>query len=215
MDRDEKVVLCFGDSNTWGYMPATGSRYPHDIRWPGVMEASLGPGYRVIEEGLCARTTAFEDHLRAGRRGDGMLGRLCESHCPLDLVIIMLGTNDCKYRCGANPWDIAKALEKLALIAKVPEFGRDGRPPRILLVCPPPIEADDTTPGTFQGAGPRSRQLPPLVADFARSSGAAFLDAGRLIAASPVDGVHLEPEAHRTLGLALAGEAKRLLEELP
>ena len=103
-------ILCFGDSNTWGYKPDKSGRYDENIRWTGLLQKKLGSGYHIIEEGLCGRTTVFHDELREGRRGLDMIGVTVEMHDPLDLVIIMLGTNDCKSRYGASASVIAKGL---------------------------------------------------------------------------------------------------------
>lgn len=65
-----KEILCFGDSNTYGLIPGTKNRYGRDTRWTGLIEQQLyGKGCRIIEEGLCGRTTVFEDELREGRKG--------------------------------------------------------------------------------------------------------------------------------------------------
>lgn len=203
--------MCFGDSNTWGYEPGTGSRYPLEIRWTGVMAARLGSGYMVVEEGLCGRTTAFEDPISPGRRGDEMLGRLCETHAPLDLVLIMLGTNDFKHRLNANPWDIAKALEKLALIAASPLYGRKDSPPRLLLVSPPLLGTIRESAESFEGGAEKSAKLAGYLAKFAQGLGAGFFDAASVASSSGTDGIHLDPPDHRALGLALAGEIETML----
>lgn len=92
-----KEILCFGDSNTYGLIPGTKERYGRDTRWTGLLEQHLyEKGYRIIEEGLCGRTTVFEDELREGRKGAALLPTLLESHAPIDRVVLMLGTNDCK-----------------------------------------------------------------------------------------------------------------------
>lgn len=90
-----KQILCFGDSNTWGLIPKTGERFPWGIRWTSILSEKLGQDkYHVVEEGLCGRTTVFDDPLRDGRCGVKVLPTLLESHDPIDLSIIMLGTND-------------------------------------------------------------------------------------------------------------------------
>ncbi len=95
-----KTILCYGDSNTWGYIPATAGRYPPDVRWPGVMRKLLGEKYNVIEEGLNGRTTVWEDPYKPGRNGLELLIPILDSHNPIDLVVVMLGTNDLKHFYG-------------------------------------------------------------------------------------------------------------------
>lgn len=98
-----KQILCFGDSNTWGYDGESGERLPFKVRWTGrLQKAYEGKDVRIIEEGLCGRTTVFEDPFRQGRRGTALLPTLLETHHPVDLVVLMLGTNDCKTIFGAS-----------------------------------------------------------------------------------------------------------------
>ena len=118
-----KEILCFGDSNTHGYMPGVGTRYPLDVRWSGRLAGLLGEGYHVVEEGLDGRTTAFEDELQPWRSGLGYIGGCVKSHAPLDLIIIMLGTNDAKTRYGVSAEEIGFGLREL--IAKIEMCIRD------------------------------------------------------------------------------------------
>ena len=109
-----KQILCFGDSNTYGLIPGTGNRYDWNIRWTGIVGGKLnGAGYRIIEEGLCGRTTVFDDPLRAGRRGTEILPLLLETHKPVDIVILMLGTNDCKTHYDASAQVIGLGIRNL------------------------------------------------------------------------------------------------------
>ena len=108
-----KNILCFGDSNTYGYKPDKTGRYPWGVRWTSILTERLGKEYNVVEEGLCGRTTVFDDPLRSGRNGGESFPAILESHRPLDLIIIMLGTNDCKTVYGAAPGVIGKGIETL------------------------------------------------------------------------------------------------------
>ena len=94
----QKTILCYGDSNTWGYDPVNACRYDRNIRWPGVLQKELGQAYYVKEEGLCGRTTVWDDPVEGHKNGLKQLTPILHSHCPLDLVVIMLGTNDLKMR---------------------------------------------------------------------------------------------------------------------
>lgn len=112
-------ILCFGDSNTWGYKPDKTGRFDENTRWTALLQKKLGPEYHIIEEGLCGRTTVFHDELREDRRGLDMIGVTVEMHNPLDLVIIMLGTNDCKTRYGASASVIARGLDQVIRKARL------------------------------------------------------------------------------------------------
>lgn len=106
-------ILCFGDSNTYGYKPDGTGRFDTDTRWTSLLQKKLGADHRVIEEGLCGRTTVFQDDLREGRRGLDLIGVTMEMHNPIDLLIVMLGTNDCKTRYNASAGTIAKGLAQV------------------------------------------------------------------------------------------------------
>ena len=109
-----KSILCFGDSNTYGLVPGTNNRYGWGTRWSSILDERVrDKGYRVVEEGLCGRTTIFEDPLRDGRRGTELLPTILESHKPIDMVVLMLGTNDCKTVYDASAEVIGKGIEKL------------------------------------------------------------------------------------------------------
>ena len=121
-----RELLAYGDSNTWGLVPGKNlkNRYPRNKRWTGILEDKL-KDVRVYEEGLCGRTTVFEDELRPDRRGVDFLPVLLESHYPVDGVILMLGTNDCKTYYNASPYTIGKGVERcLAEIEKYTGFQR-------------------------------------------------------------------------------------------
>lgn len=106
-------ILCFGDSNTYGYKPDGTGRFDTDTRWTSLLQKKLGADHRVFEEGLCGRTTVFQDDLREGRRGLDLIGVTMEMHNPIDLLIVMLGTNDCKARYNASAGTIAKGLAQV------------------------------------------------------------------------------------------------------
>lgn len=206
-----KTVLCFGDSNTWGAatVPRPDGRYGPEERWPGVMRSVLGAGWQVIEEGLPGRTTVNDDYLEGEWLNGARYLRPClRTHRPVDIVIIMLGTNDLKHRFNKSAWDIAESNRVLIDVVRSTECGREGADgPDILLVCPPPTA--DHLPGNeekFAGAQAKSRELARFYADVAERTGVRFLDAGRHIRSSTVDGFHLDPEAHAVLGKVIAAE---------
>ncbi len=136
-----KHLLCFGDSNTWGYVPGSGQRFPLQVRWPGVLQARLGSRWRVIEEGLNGRTTIHQDPERDGRNARLFLGPLLESHAPLDLLILMLGTNDLMPCYASSAADVAAGVGILLDIVATSGAGPSATAPAVLLVAPPRIKA--------------------------------------------------------------------------
>jgi lysophospholipase L1-like esterase len=210
----ERVLVCFGDSNTHGSPPSSGveavPRYGPDVRWPGVLATALGSGWRVHEEGLPGRTTVHPDPIEGAHlSGLAALPMVLGTHSPIDRLVIMLGTNDLKARFSVGAPDIAASVEVLVRTARAFCAG-SGRPvPQLLVVSPAPITVVADPGGTFQGGAEKSRRLGPLLRDVAARLGTDFLDAGEHARVSAVDGVHLDPAAHRALaaaiGTAIAG----------
>ncbi len=212
-----KTVLAFGDSNTFGSatVPRPDGRYGADERWPGVMQKALGTDWRVIEEGLPGRTTVHDDPIEgAYMNGKTYLMPALRSHRPLDVVAIMLGSNDLKARFALPPADIAAGVGELVKVVKQAEAGRDGAIPKILVICPPPMLADCGEAvhieRMFVGGYEKSLQLGALYAAVAAAHGVAFLDAGTIITASTADGLHFDPDAQAALGEAVAAAVAAL-----
>ena len=204
-----RTLMCFGDSNTHGSPPIVTrgvyARFDADTRWPCVARAALGPDWVLVEEGLPGRTAQFPD-LMMGDHMDGSMGLkiALNSHGPVDVMTLMLGTNDTKTRFGATPAQITAGLAGLLDYALGDEMQTRHDGFKVLLICPPPVLEQGPIKDEFWGARATSLALPPLYAALAAARGAGFLDAGRVIAVSPVDGVHYEAAAHRVLGAAVA-----------
>ena len=204
-----KTVLCYGDSNTWGCIPRTSPepprRFSPDERWPGVLGRELGPEYRVVEEGLNGRTTVWDDGLEPYRNGREFLMPILLSHQPVDIVVVMLGTNDLKRRFSLSGREIAEGAAQLVDVVRASAgCGPNGRAPEVLLVCPPPLGRLDRFADEFAGGQEKSRGLAGHFATLAAERACPFLDAGRHIRSSEADGIHLDAEAHLALGTAIA-----------
>lgn len=205
-----RTVFCFGDSNTHGTPPATAldgpsARYDRDLRWPTLMAGYLGADWHVVEEGHPGRTTVHDDPIEgAHRNGLTVLPSLLESHRPIDVVILMLGTNDLKGRFSVNATDIALSLERLIGVIRSHECGPGGRAPHILLVAPPPIIEVGCLAELFEGGAAKSRGLARSIAAAATRAGVSFLDAGAHIKVSPIDGIHYDEAAHAALAHVFA-----------
>lgn len=212
-----KNILCYGDSNTWGAIPtpeqAVEGRYDIHTRWPGVLRDRLGADYHVVEEGLSGRTTVWEDPISPYRNGYTYLPPCLLTHRPLDLVVVLLGTNDLKHRFGKSPYDIASGAGVLVDTILRSMCGPEETPPGVLLLCPPPTT--DPIPAKFADMFAdgieKSRQLAAQYHKVADAFGVPFLNAGDIIQSSPLDGIHFEAEAHRALGEAVAEQVKALL----
>lgn len=225
MAAGAKRIMVFGDSNSWGWMPVEegtpSGRYPQARQWPEVMRAVLGEGHEVIVEALNGRTTDVHDPSvpqigGAGLNGAAYLPAALASHVPLDLVIVMLGTNDTKEQYARSPLRIALGAGLLVetVLSSGSNFGtgwHDYPAPRVLLIAPPPLGQGGIATEQFQGGQEKSRQLAPLYRKIAEAAGVAFLDAGEVIATDGVDGVHFSAAAQRALGLAVAEAVRRIL----
>jgi lysophospholipase L1-like esterase len=207
-----KTILCYGDSNTWGWDPIGQTRYPMDVRWPGVLRQELGEGYLVIEEGLGGRTTVWDDPIEGYKNGKTYLIPCLQSHSPLDLVIILLGTNDLKMRFSLSAFGIAYGASALVDVVQKSDAGPNYNPPQVLLLAPPPlVELSGDTAEIFQGGVAKSLKFSQFYRRVAQERGCAFLDTAEVIVSSKVDGVHFEASEHRKLGLAVAAKVREIL----
>ncbi|HAL71707.1 MAG TPA: GDSL family lipase [Verrucomicrobiales bacterium] len=214
-----KTILCFGDSNTWGYDPASMTapyprRHGPGVRWTGVLAKELGADFKVIEEGQNGRTTVHEDPLNICRKGKDYLPACLESHKPLDLVILMLGTNDLKSTFHVPPGEIAAGAGVLARMILASDAGLGNRPPQLLLVCPPLVGDLSGMPDVeakIPNGAARSAQFPRHYEALAASLKCGFFNSQEVVKTSPVDGVHLEAGEHLKLGQALAAAVRGVL----
>ncbi|MCB6179631.1 GDSL-type esterase/lipase family protein [Rhodobacter sp. Har01] len=208
-----RTVMLFGDSNTHGTMPmvhlSDQGRYARAERWAGRLAAML-PEWEVIAEGQPGRTTVHDDPIEGPHRnGLTVLPALLETHRPVDVVLLMLGTNDLKQRFSVNAGDIALGLEKLVMVIRASGAGPGGTAPGILVVAPPPIEEAGTLGEIFHGGAAKSRTLGARVQAMAERQGLPWLDAGGMIHVSHVDGIHYGPEVHPILAEAFAAAIRR------
>ena len=209
-------VLCFGDSNTWGYIPATAAeRYDAETRWPGVLQRQLGPDYTVIEAALNGRTTVWDDPMKPDRNGSKQLPVVLETHTPIDLVIIALGVNDLKHHFHLSAVDIALGAQTLAQTVLQSGAGRlqagTRRSPDVLMMAPAlPVACPQPMGHKFDGAPDRGAGIGQAFAEAAAELGCACLDADQVVTVPDTDGIHLDADGHAKLGSAVADLIKTL-----
>ncbi|MBJ3785305.1 GDSL-type esterase/lipase family protein [Devosia sediminis] len=214
-------VLVFGDSNTWGAIPSAttpGHRYPAESTWPYILDTLLPADVDVIAEGLGGRTTDFDSDPGGVYRYSGaeMLPSVLASHRPIDVLVIMLGTNDLFAAHDRSIEDIALGVEHLVTLAQETRPPGTNEPaPRILVVAPPAI--DETIEGTpfasyFEGGVEKSQGFPEAYAEVAERLGVGFFDAGSVVATDTEDGIHFDLDDHAALAAAIAAPVKDLLD---
>ncbi len=213
-----KHILCFGDSNTYGLKPewvmGDFGRHDENTRWPGKMRNILGEDYRVIEEGLCGRTTVFDDPTSPFRNGLEYFQPCIESHTPLDLIIIMLGTNDTKGVFSASAVDIAAGLGRLIQTAKNPAVYMGGPVPKVLVAVPVPLgEAATKLPDGITNTDmvEKSKALAAKYENTAKMYGCDFIDLGKVAETAPFEGVHITAEGHAKIAEAMAAKVREIL----
>jgi len=209
----KKRILCFGDSYTWGYIPGTNhERFSEDIRYPKVLQSLLGDAYEVIEEGLNSRTLISDDKRagKEGRNGHDYLIPCLDSHDPLDLVVIMLGTNELKDIYKNTPETIAELLEEYfvkIILSRKSQF--QDKYPQLIIVSLPVV--DETTyyaAARYLGGAEKSKKLSPLYQEIARRNNCGFVDGSRLKVG--VDGVHLVAESQIELAKLIQQEISKI-----
>lgn len=207
-------ILCFGDSNTWGYNPRTRDRFPEEVRWTGILQQALGDRYRVIEEGQNSRTIALDDPCEGEKNGMTHIVPCMESQKPFDLLILMLGTNDMKQKFNLAPLDIFKAMQLMVEKALSCARYHMTAMPRVLLVSPPLVgeRIRASRLGASYGyerAIRTSRELGGLYQELARQYGCDFLNAAEFARVGDTDSIHLEEDGHRQLASALLSYVKK------
>ncbi|MDB5525997.1 MAG: Arylesterase [Rhizobium sp.] len=210
-----KTVLCYGDSLTWGVDADNETRHAYEDRWPSVLQKGLGHGVRVIPEGLNGRTTVYDDHTAdCDRNGARILPTILETHAPLDLIIILLGTNDLKPVFANNAVIVGHGIQRLVEIVKHHPWpmGMEATP-EILIVAPPPLcETEDPLLGPmFAGRLGEAQNLASVYRDLADELGCGFFDAGSVARTTPIDGVHMDAENTRAVGRGLEPIVRMML----
>ena len=209
-----KTVLCYGDSNTYGFVPETGLRYPRDVRYPGRLQMLLGDDYAVIEEGCNGRTTIHDDPIDGWKNGMDYLKPCLNSHKPIDIVILMLGSNDLKATFGLSAKEIAEGAATLVEVIQSFTEEKQGFIPKIILVSPPEIGPNiKASPfyGSFgEDAVARSKEFPKYYKAVSDRYGCIFFNAAEHIQPSDTDSLHLTPEGHRTLAEKLCDIVKSI-----
>ncbi len=201
-----KKIVCFGDSNTWGFNPLTKGRYEKSIRWTGRLSRLLGEEYEVVEEGLNGRTTVFSDRIEPYRCGLDYIGPCVLSHMPFDVLVIMLGTNDAKDRFHVTAREISYGIEELIKQVRF-LLGEDS--PQILLVSPIPME--ETGGGEYsEESKKRVQGLAEEYKRVAKEFGCSFLEGGSIVPVPGPDKVHMTPEQHGKMAEEIAEKIKAL-----
>lgn len=189
-----KRIVCFGDSNTYGYIPARGGRYDSTARWTGLLRTML-PHCEIVEEGLNGRTTVFDDKNIPGRNGSRALEIVLRDNDPADVILIMLGTNDCKCRFHTDAGMIANGME--ILVSQIRLFDPNTR---IVIIAPACLTEESTADGSFdQHSLQTAAELRDSYRRLALRTGCGFIPACDSIVPDSADGVHLSPEGHRRL----------------
>ena len=193
-----RTIVCFGDSNTWGYVPGSGGlRFPREVRWPVRLQVALGSDWEVIAEGLSGRTATMDSPVAEGRNGLPYLVPCLHSHAPVDLLVIFLGTNDVGERFALPERDVAGAVGRLVKLARSAEAGPAGNPPEILVICPPP----------FGG-----HRLGPHFAELCNLLSCELLDLDGVASYVSIgdDIEHLDEAAHAAVASAVEERVRRL-----
>lgn len=212
----ERTILCFGDSNTHGTRAMRRiedrRRFKKAERWPGAMAAALDDGWDVIAEGHPGRNTVFDDPIGgAHKNGLTVLPSLLESHRPIDLVIVMLGTNDLQARFSVPASDIVIGIERLVTLIKQSDAGPEKTATKVLIVSPVPVEEVGFLAEMFVGGAAKSRALPRYIQEMAVRQGTGFLDLAPVASVDMVDGIHLSAEGQAAIGVAMAGAVRDVL----
>lgn len=203
-----KNMLCFGDSNTWGYNPATKDRYPKEIRWTGLLQEKLQDAdVRIMEQGLCGRTTVFEDEYRPDRKGVDTLEEIFKSNEKIDSAVLMLGTNDCKTYYGNSAAEIAEGISSCLDVILQHVISE-----KVLLVSPiclgEDVWKDEFDPEFNSTSVKVSRELKDAYRSIAEEKNVRFIDASEYAYPSKDDQEHMDVLGHSNLANAIYESVK-------
>ena len=209
-----KNILFFGDSNTWGFIPATDfERYSYEKRTCGWLQNLLGSGYKIIEEALNGRMTVWDDPMNADKNGSKQLPFILDSQRPLDLVIIMLGVNDMKHYMHLTALDSAMGCSKLIDIVKESGCGNERRTPEVILVSPP-LYVDSEKPWgrIFDGAIEKTKGFRQAYKEVAEAQGVHFFDTSKVaIPPQSGDGVHIDENGTQGIATGLSDMIRKIV----
>ena len=203
-------VLCYGDSNTWGFNPGKADRFGWNQRWTGLLQQRLGETYRIIEEGLNGRTTVWTDPLAEYRNGKHLITPVLETHKPVDIVVLALGVNDLKAKYCATSYDIGRGVAALLSMIRTSATGPAGKSPEILLVAPAALGRLTELTEPFTGAAEKASRLPEQYRRAAQEFGCRFLDASASVRCSDLDGIHLDADGHRQMAALIEGAIREI-----
>lgn len=208
-----KTILCYGDSNTFGQIAGGNERFSRNERWPGRLQMALGEEYHVIEEGLSGRTTVWDDPVEEHKNGKAYLAPCLGSHKPLDLVILLLGTNDLKKRFSVSSFEISVSIERLLDTILKSETGREEKAPEILLITPVPVRDVGHVEFNmmFEDGFKKGHQLGRYYKALARRKGVHYLEPGEQIELDDADGVHYTAKGHADMAKLIEKEVIRIL----
>lgn len=218
-----KRILCYGDSNTYGAdgrryrSEGISLRYDEQTRWTELLKQNLGTEYLVSEEGFNGRTTVFDDPMESGRNGFAYLDVIFGSHQPLDIIILMLGTNDTKPRFSASSQDISRGMQRIILRLKELIHSSINPQTKILLLAPPHIEKCETGEYLYEfdeNSSMKSHELAKQYYLLAKNYDCLFADTSIWVSPDPTDGVHLGPEGHRIFAKKLTELVQSIAENM-
>ncbi len=209
-----KNILCYGDSNTYGLKSDLTNRYARDQRWTGILQKALGDDYYVIEEGLGGRTTVWDDPIEEYKNGKAYLLPCLDSHKPLDLVVIMLGTNDLKGRFSVSSFDVGAGMENLIKTVLKSDAGYEQKAPQVLLVTPVPISSVGNVDldRMLPDAEEKSRELGDYYEAIAKRYGIYYLDPTGQVEINKLDGIHYTEEGHRQMAELMENKIKMIFQ---
>lgn len=207
-------ILCYGDSNTFGLKSDLISRYTRSERWTGILQEALRENYYIIEEGLGGRTTVWDDPIENYKNGKTYLLPCLDSHKPLDLVIIMLGTNDLKHRFSLSCVDVAAGMENIIKSVLKSESGIDENSPEILLITPVPIRSIQNRDLDLMllGAEDKSKELGNYYKKIAEKYHLYYLDPKDIVEVNSQDGIHYTVKGHKTMAEIVERKIRDIFE---
>ncbi len=188
-----KKILCFGDSNTWGYIPKSGARYDKNTRWTSLLQNLLGKNYEIVEAGCSNRTCFIDNPDGIDKTGYKILPKYLDN--TFDVVILALGTNDIQKSFNPSLEDIKKGIENLINITK--SICKNAK---IIIISPCRLSnsiKSDYFKNQFDDISiEKSTHFSEIYKKIAKENNCLFFDWDKIVEVSLLDGLHFSKESH-------------------
>ena len=191
-----KKIICYGDSNTFGFNPKDGTRFDENTRWTSLLQNYLGEEYEVVNEGMCDRTGFVNNPKGSLFSAPKHFPKIISNSNKSDILILWIGTNDLQFQYNISIDMIEKGLKNLIKSAK-------DKVEKIIVV-PPVILNNKILDGFFsfqfdETSIEKSKNIGQIYKTLADTYQCKFFDINEFVHPSDIDGLHYDENSHKII----------------